>query len=277
MSNERRSMHIGMFSTGKSSAYACQLMIDEVGKENSLLFFTDTRMEDEDNYRFMSEMFNHFGVSLAIERWDEGSRAVHVHTGLNPFDLFDKQGMLGSNRIALCSRILKREQTEKFVQEGDTLWWGIDIEEKHRSIPIRSNWEKKGVHSRFPLIERYTTHAEPIEWLERIGIKPPRMYELGFAHANCSGMCVRGGLGHWAHLYRVWPDRYAYAEERERQWQQLHGKDHTILRKSVNGKRQNISLERYRKEYLEVENLEDTANYDSGACACMEVYEGDDR
>ena len=255
--------HIGMFSSGVSSAYAAKLMMDEVGKENSLLFFTDTWMEDNDNYRFMDEMVVHLGIEF-----------VKVNTGENPFDVFDREGLLGSDRTPLCSRILKMEQTRKFAQEGDTLWWGIDFEEKHRSIAIERNWAAAGIHSRFPLIENLVTHSERFEWLDEIGIKPPRMYELGFAHANCAGMCVRGSMGHWAHLYRTWPENYAYAEEREQAWQRLHQKDNTILRKSENGVMQNLSLKRFREDYLEGQLYTDTEYHDSGACACMEVYAG---
>lgn len=565
--------HIGMLSSGVSSAYACKLMIDEVGKENSILFFTDTLMEDEDNYRFLVEIVLHLGATY-----------VKVDEGMNPFDFFDQKGMLGSDRVPICSEKLKLMQTKKFVKEGDTLWWGIDWEEKHRAEPIERNWKESGIHSRFPLIEQLTLHQTRFDWLREIGIRPPRMYELGFSHANCfhgqtrfitsagirtledcagetvkvigagkstpwrdaeiksfgkqellslklsrngatktvrataehrwfiragrthrrerttlelvpgdrlfsayariepnvrpsavgimhgivygdgsrpktnqparlllvgekaelapyfgalpqtldkdgnleisdlpryfkdppplkesksylygflagyfatdgsaskstysmssanafdmglvediaavlgiganptreqwrkgfgetetplfsvsfvaatlredfflrsrhraafkpatarpsewqvvsvertgevdevycavvpeghaftlehniltgncSGMCVRGKLGHWAHLYRVWPDRYAYAEQREQGWQEKHGKDNTILRKSIGGEYQNLSLKRFREEYLEGQLFTDTEFSDSGSCACMAVYAG---
>ena len=256
--------NVGMLSTGVSSFYTCVLMKREAEAkgEEAVLLFTDTQMEDADNYRFLNECVAYLDLPLY---WLK-------HAVGDPFDLFDQQGVLGSDRIPVCSRILKREQTEKFAAEGDTLWWGIDIEEQHRAGPIERNWLKRGVASRFPLIEQMTLHREKFDYLEEIGIKPPRMYELGFAHANCSGMCVRGKLGHWAHLYRTWPDRYAYAEEREQAWQRLHGKPNTILRKSINGVKENMSLKRYREEYLEGQLFADTSHQDSGACACMEVY-----
>jgi hypothetical protein len=32
---------------------------------------------------------------------------------------------------------------------------------------------------------------------------------------GCGGACVRGGQRHWAHLLKVFPDRYAQAEADE--------------------------------------------------------------
>ena len=250
-----------MLSSGVSSAYACKLMLDEVGKENSVLFFTDTLMEDEDNYRFLDEIAVHLGAEF-----------VRVDTGENPFDLFDRRGVLANDRIPVCSHELKLAQTKRYAQPGDTLWWGIDWEEQHRAGPIERNWSAAGIHSRFPLIEQLTLHQARFDWLKAIGIEPPRMYALGFAHANCGGICVRGKLGHWAHLYRTWPERYAYAERREQEWQRKHGKDNTILRKSIGGEYQNLSLKRFREEYLEGQLFSDSYDLDSGACACMVTY-----
>lgn len=256
--------HVGMLSSGVSSFIACTLMKAEAERlgHEAVLLFTDTQMEDQDCYRFLDECEGYLGLPLHRLQHPVG----------NPFDLFDQQGVLGSDRIPVCSRILKREQTEKFAREGDTLWWGIDIEENHRAEPIERNWLARGIASRFPLIETLSTHQGRFEKLAAIGIKPPRMYALGFAHANCGGICVRGKLGHWAHLYRTWPERYAYAEQREREWQELHSKQNTILRKSVRGERQNMSLREYREDYLEGQLFTDTEHHDSGSCACMESY-----
>lgn len=257
--------HIGMLSSGVSSAYTCKLMIDEVGKTNSTLLFTDTLMEHVDNYRFLDEITDYLGVEL-----------VRLDTGESPFDVFDREGILGSDRIPLCSRILKLEQTKKLAQAGDTLWWGIDWEEKHRAVAIERNWLESGISSRFPLIEQLTMYQTRFDWLVEIGIKPPVMYEMKYSHSNCGGMCVRGGLNHWAHLYATLPENYAYAEAREAKWQKLHGKENTILRKSIGGQNQNLSLKQYRENYLEGQLFTDTEYHDSGACACMGAFEGSD-
>ena len=40
-----------------------------------------------------------------------------------------------------------------------------------------------------------------------------KLYELGFSHNNCGGVCVRAGRKHWLHLLDVFPDRYAQADD----------------------------------------------------------------
>ncbi|WP_369436188.1 hypothetical protein [Lysinibacillus fusiformis] len=48
----------------------------------------------------------------------------------------------------------------------------------------------------FPLIDAMLTKDEVHGLLERLGIKRPLMYELGFRNNNCVG-CVKGGMGYW--------------------------------------------------------------------------------
>jgi len=255
-------LHIGTLSSGAGSAYACKLMIDEVGKENAQLIFTDTLWEDSDNYRFLNEITTHLDAPL-----------VRLTHGKNPLELAWSEKALPSNRMAFCSRKLKREPLETYIKtlnEPVTLWWGIDIEEKHRSIPIQRNWcENFGAASRFPLIEQVTPRYETFEWLHSIGIKRPRMYDKGYSHANCAGRCVRAGLSHWAHLYRTDPDRYYEVECLEQRWQQDFNKPNTILRKSG----EPISLKDFRQQYLEGGTLfpQDVSD---GACGCMATFEG---
>ena len=66
---------------------------------------------------------------------------------------------------------------------------------------------------------------------EEWGIKLPRMYEMGFSHANCGGRCVRGGFQHYAQLYKIWPDRYALQEEMEENFRKNFEKNVSILKK----------------------------------------------
>jgi hypothetical protein len=52
---------------------------------------------------------------------------------------------------------------------------------------------------------------------EMWGVNLPRMYALGFSHANCAGICIKAGRGHYATLYKVWPHKYAEIERIERE------------------------------------------------------------
>lgn len=43
----------------------------------------------------------------------------------------------------------------------------------------------------------YINKNEMIKNLRLLGIKPPRLYSMGFAHNNCGGFCVKAGKGHF--------------------------------------------------------------------------------
>lgn len=47
--------HVVFFSGGACSYCTAKRVIENVGKENVVLLFTDTKIEDEDLYRFIDE------------------------------------------------------------------------------------------------------------------------------------------------------------------------------------------------------------------------------
>lgn len=269
-------LHIGTLSSGKMSAYTCKLMIDEVGPENSTLIFTDTNWEHPDNYRFLKELVDYFGVHFLHLKEYENE---------NPLTLAWKKKALPSNRMPFCSELLKFRPLKKYVQslgEPVTVWWGIDATEAHRTERIISNWDKNvkaETYHRFPLIEKATPTEKVVAWLEDIGIEPPIMYKMGFTHANCFGGCVRAGHYQWKHLYKVWPERFEYVAALEEKWRQDFGKDYAILKTSVKGVRQPLTLYALKERILKEEEI-DEEDKDDGACACFLSFEeapvGDD-
>jgi len=151
--------------------------------------------------------------------------------------------------------------------------------------------------------------ANPKLEIEEIwGIKLPRMYtaieqevmnnpsnikakELfdkgikGYSHANCGGICVKGGMGHYSILYATWKDRYLYMENLEREINEAqiakNGRRYTILSKleptgeldekgKPKKKKVPYSLEEYRLEVLEGDlnsNVEIEEN--TVSCECV--------
>jgi len=87
------------------------------------------------------------------------------------------------------------------------------------------------------------------------GIDLPKMYELGFSHANCSGRCIKGGRGHYALLYRTWKDVYM---EQEKMEQEINDKQltdgkrrYTILSQETDEGKVPFSLKEFREQELE--------------------------
>jgi hypothetical protein len=242
----RKDLHVIMFSGGASSSYVAKWVVDKYGKENTVLFFTDTLWEDEDNYRFLEECANYIGIDI--------TRRVD---GRTPEGVFFEKKFLGNARFAQCSEELKVKQTLIYIEEVRTegyepiLYFGIGPHEKHRSESLIRHYHHfplEPVECRFPLIDSITGEPKTRDIIEHEwGIELPRMYKLGFHHANCSGRCVRAGMHHYANLYLVWPERYKDQEAMEERFRSEFNMDVSMMKK--NGKP--YSLKKHREEVLE--------------------------
>lgn len=264
-----KEVHLIMFSGGASSSYVAKWVIDKYGKEDAILFFTDTLWEDEDNYRFMQECAEYLGMEI-----------TSVVDGRTPEDIFFGQKFLGNSRHAKCSEELKVRQTvsfiEKLLMEGKKpiVYFGIGPHEKHRAERLSFLYNElasEPIEARFPMIDSCNVEVKARYIIENEwGIKLPRMYELGFHHANCGGKCVRAGLHHLANLYLVWPDRYAEFEDMEERFRNLYQLDVAML-KDKNSKP--YTLKRYREEKLEKMTRDELYEYakerDEDAVPCF--------
>lgn len=213
--------HVVFFSSGVASYITALRVVERYGAENTTLVFADTLIEDEDNYRFLIE---------AAE--DVGAELVHLKDGRDPWQVFDDEKHLGTSRFAFCSKALKIDTSRKYLESLDhmpTLHMGIDWTEEHRKPAITKGWHPYEVD--YPLCwEPWLDRANYFEICEERGIKPPRLYELGFSHANCGGFCVKAGHTAFLHLLKTFPERYAYHEEQEAKWREKYRDTIAILR-----------------------------------------------
>jgi hypothetical protein len=300
--------HVVMYSGGAGSAWVGNYVANKFGWENTILLHTDTKWEDEDNYRFMNDCARYIGVGI-----------TNIEEGRNPEEIFKEDLYFGNFGTAPCSKKLKMNQTFEYVQEllingiKPILYFGIDYNEVRRAPRIAYNYKhnvdvfEDGIEVRFPLIgeidgmpvngdqllfgtDYLTADKMPKMYNEMVygcleaqnfvkceinskqeisekwGVKLPRMYALGFSHANCAGRCIKAGRGHYATLYKVWPERYAEQEQMEREINEAqlakNGRRYTILSKIIETgelddkgkpkkKKVPFSLEEYRKEVLE--------------------------
>lgn len=218
--------HVVLFSGGVGSWAAAKRVAEKHGTDDLTLLFTDTKSEDEDTYRFLKEGAENVGGELA---WIAEGRTV--------WEVFNSEGMMGSTRADLCSRILKREQSRGWIEkncdpEDSVIYVGIDWSEAHRFRKMQKAWEPYTVEA--PLTEApYLTKRDMITWAETEGIREQDLYRENFSHANCAGACVKAGQGAWAHLLRMRPETYRYHEEKEEDFRDRTGKDVSILRERV--------------------------------------------
>lgn len=254
--------HVVMFSGGLGSWACARRVIAQCGPQAVTLLFTDTLTEDEDLYRFLDDASAQLGAQLI--KISEGRSVWEV--------LFAKRMMGGSGGPDPCSRILKRELADKWLEENcdptDTrVYVGIDWSEIHRFERLRPRKAKKGWAYFAPMTEPpYQMKADMMADLLACGIEAPRLYGMGFEHNNCGGFCVKAGISHFRHLLQVMPERYAYHEAKEQEFRMMIDKDVAILKDRRGGVTKPLTLKALRER---IERGTHVEQFDFGGCGCF--------
>lgn len=248
------------YSTGAGSAFVAHLAVEAHGVNSVVLITADTLVEDDDNWRFAEDVWQVIGRPLWVKLTD----------GRDPMQVGRDSRCVPNNRMAVCSRVLKRDLIRTYLDTGfdpneATVALGFDWTEEHRLIKALPHWEPWKVEC--PLMDTSITKADMLKWFVDKGIKPPRLYDHGFSHANCGGGCVRGGHAQWRLLLETFPDRYAWWEREEQATREMLGKNVTILRDRRGGTSKPLSLRDFRLRIAD-----DRSNCDDddwGACGCF--------
>lgn len=258
-------------SSGLASAEALERTIARAGLDHTIALFADVRGhsthehagEDADNYRFLADIERWFGI--AIIRIVEGRDIWQV--------MFDARAItlpVGAARVARCSIDLKREPIDRWIAERYTpetaiQVTGLDWSEPHRIAAFEA--AKAPYRCWFPLDEPpYADRCQLAAKWEARGIRPPRLYEQGFTHANCGGFCVKAGQAHFALLYATNKPRYLYHADKEAQFRAEINPKATILRDRRGGETKPITL------YEFAARLDAGESYDRdewGGCGCF--------
>lgn len=261
-----------MFSGGIGSFITAKRVIDVAGAENVTLLFSDVKGfsenphigEDEDTYRFIEDAAALLGAKL-----------VRLVDGRDIWQVFQDRRFLGNSRIAPCSHELKQKPAKSWIWENcdpeDTvIHVGIDWSETHRMAGVAKGYHPYKVAA--PLtVEPFLTKPQMIELAESMGLKTPRLYELGFKHNNCGGGCVRAGQAQFKHLLEVMPERFAEWERQEAKMQNFLGVEVTILNKVTKGVKEPLSLRQLR-EMAETQPTLIDMNDQGVSCNCASSW-----
>jgi 3'-phosphoadenosine 5'-phosphosulfate sulfotransferase (PAPS reductase)/FAD synthetase len=253
-------MHIIMFSGGVGSFMAAKRVVEEYGAESTILLFTDTKTEDEDLYRFVTETTTYLK-----------SKLVSLSDGRDVWEVFKDVKFLGNSRIAPCTRILKQTLARKWIEanydpEDVRLYVGIDWSEEHRLEKIKENWKPYKIFA--PLTDKpYLSKEDIFRVLKKIGIRRPRLYDMGFSHNNCGGFCCKAGQGHFANLLQQMPERYAYHEKKEEEMRKYLGRDIAILKRQKDNRSFPYTLKQLRED-IELKDKQIDL-LDIGGCGCF--------
>jgi hypothetical protein len=231
--------HVVQFSGGIGSWAAAMRVAAEHGTDNLVLLAADTKAEDPDLWRFVADAGSLLGVEPIV-----------VADGRTPWQVFADQRFVGNSRIAPCSVHLKQRPCRAWLTANadpanTMLYVGIDWSEQRRTPAIEKGWAPWPV--RFPMCEPpHLSKQDMLDWARGEGLRPPRLYEQGFTHNNCFGVCVRAGQRQWRHLLHVAPDRYLAAEAEEEKLRAQLG-DVAILKEQRQGMSHPLPLRELRR------------------------------
>lgn len=254
--------NVVMWSGGITSWAAARRIADTQGTDDLVLLFADTKAEDGDLYRWNRDASADIGVGLTV-----------VADGRTPTEVNADERWLGNSRIAPCSKLLKQRPCRTWLRENTdpattTVHVGIDWTEMHRIAAIERAYRPWSATA--PLCEPpYVDKAGWIREARHRGLTPPRMYELGYPHNNCGGVCVRAGQAQWALTLRQFPDRYAAAERAEEEFRAAHG-DVAHLTEVRDGIKHPLPLRVLRRRVEDRDQAQPRIDFDDwGGCGCL--------
>lgn len=249
--------HLVQFSTGLSSAEVAWRLTGQYGPDAVVLMTADTLKEHPDNWRFAREVVARLGCE-----W------IKLTDGRTPMQVGRDRKCVPSDRMPVCSQILKRELMRRYLdanynQETDVVYIGYDWSEPQRlknAQPFWAPWKMVALLASPP-------YPPPLQDLFRSrGIEPPELYKYGLAHANCGGFCVRAGQAPWAIMLQVDPCGYQEWEAEEEETRHALGKDVSILRDRRGATTRPLSLRSFRERIERQPSMYDGDDW--GACGC---------
>jgi hypothetical protein len=237
-----RVTRVVQFSGGITSWAVARRVADMHGTKGLVLLFADTQIEDDDLREFVTTSAAQLGVPL-----------IRVADGRTPWQVFEDKQRLGNSLLAPCSYVLKilpcrRWLTANTDPNNTILYVGIDgsRRDRRRAPAIERGWSPWRVE--FPLLHQpELSKSDLLDEARSLGLRPPRAYGLGFDHANCGQLCVRGGQRHWLRTLEYFPERFADYEEREQRFRRRLGRDVAILKERRAGTTRPLPLAELRR------------------------------
>ena len=201
-----KKLKVCWISAGVSSFIAGYLEKDSIDE----FIYIDIDDQHPDSMRFIRDCENALGKKIKILKSNEYKSVEEACLAFGGF----------ANRASFfvpCTNWLKkrvRKQWEHEHAEYDiTYVWGMDCTEKNRAQRlVETMIEYK---HEFPLIDRNLTKQEVHGICDRLNIKRPIMYDLGYKNNNCIG-CVKGGMGYWNKIRKDFPEVFESRAKLER-------------------------------------------------------------
>lgn len=264
--------HLVQFSTGIGSGEVAYRVVERYGKSNVMLLTANTNVEDPDNWRYAEEVY----ADLGKPEW------LILADGRTPMQVGRDERIVPNNRMPKCSQVLKieliRRHLERYYDPSEVVMHlGLDWTEQHRidGRMVKDKWVPGTRERWLPWVTAYPLTEPPLIEKSALlqasrdrGIQPPRLYDLGFSHANCGGACVRGGQAQWELLLRVNRPRYIEWEAEEEATRSMLGKNVAIMRTRTGGRGRPLPLRTFRERLDRSPSLFDGTDW--GSCGCTD-------
>lgn len=197
-------MKVVWLSAGVSSFIAGYL-----AKNVDEYIYIDIEDQHPDSLRFIKDCEKALNREIKILKSGEYKNVESV---------IRKYKFINSPYGAPCTGMLKRKVRKQWENEhlGEQLTyvWGFDKNEIKRADRLKESMFE--FQHEFPLIDHNISKEEAHGMLERLGIKRPLMYDLGYSNNNCIG-CVKGGMGYWNKIRIDFPEVFKNRAKLERE------------------------------------------------------------
>lgn len=172
------------------------------------IIYTHVANQHPDSLRFLHDCERILGRKITILQSDR-FRDVD--------DVIERTRCINTPHGAPCTSKLKRDVRKEWEQNNPDhhiYVWGFDRNEVGRAKRIQK--AMSDYDHEFPLIERDISKEDAHGMAERLGLKRPKMYDLGYANNNCIG-CVKGGMGYWNKIRQDFPEVFDRRARQERE------------------------------------------------------------
>lgn len=193
---------LAWFSCGAASAVATKLCPEAIP------VYCETRSEHPDNARFLIDCESWFGRAVV---------RLHSEKYRDTWHVWDDRKYMAGIHGAPCTVALKVEPRLAYQRPSDVHIFGYtaDPADMSRAARLRESYPELDI--RTPLIDRGLSKAACIALIERAGIKPPVMYEIGFSNANCIPCVKATSAEYWALVRKHFPEQFERAARKARE------------------------------------------------------------
>jgi len=197
------------FSCGAASAVAAKLTLERYGDLCDVRVLNNPiAEEDADNVRFMGRVQAWLGIAIESVRNSKYPNA-------SAEEVWDRRGGMSFPHGAPCTYHLKKEARQQWEAINKPAWhvlgFGAEEQERHRMFTLTERANVLPI-----LIEAKMTRQDCFEYIVNAGIKPPRVYGMGYPNANCIGCVKATSPTYWNHVRKAHPEVFARRAEQSR-------------------------------------------------------------